>query len=89
MAEFEPDFRSLGRYLESGALYPALDAVAELVLSRARAYAAQHVETGEYLASLGMDHTHQGERVGVDVYSSDPKANIIEAEFHILGRAAG
>lgn len=55
-------------------IQPHLDRVAQQILGRARANAAAHAQTGEYMASLGV------QRAGIDrlVYSDDPAAAAIE-----------
>lgn len=88
-AEFEPDHAGLREYLLSGELYPALEEHAALIEARAHALASEHVLTGAYLRGIEIVRTRTDERVEVEVRATDRISAILEAAYHVMGRAAG
>lgn len=88
-ARFEPDYAAIGRYMTDGSLYPALEAPAREVYDRAKALASQHVDTGAYAESIDLVHSRTHYRVMIEVQATDPIAEVLEARYHVLGRAAG
>lgn len=89
MADFILNGAGLREYLLSNDLYPALEVEAAKVLARAKGLAASHVKTGHYMASFGVERGRTASRVHVRVINNDEAAAAIEAQQHILGRAAG
>jgi hypothetical protein len=89
VAEFEINRRGFREFLLSGQLYPALEAHAATVRARAESLAGSHVRTGKYLSSFSTERGRSASRVHVRVVNSDDAAAPIEAQQHILGRAAG
>lgn len=85
--DFEP--RDLGDVLNSPEVQAALYAQAEPILARAEAEALHHYRTGRYQSSFEIDRARWRGRVYLRVGNTDPIANILEARYHILGRAVG
>lgn len=92
MAWYEEDLGGLREYLRGVEVRRALFPAAVRVMGRAKSLAASHVRTGHYLASFryetGVSRGRRG-RSYVRVMNVHPAAAPIEAQQHILGRAAG
>lgn len=87
---FELNQAGVREYMLSGALYPALEAPALRISSRAKSLGAQHVETGDYDRGIEGPTRERGhDRVRVRVYATDEKSAILEARYHVMARAIG
>lgn len=87
MAEFRTDSAGLRAFLRSGDLYPALEAAARPIESRAKGNA--HVKSGQFRDSIHIERHLGTSRVTVRVVADSPGAAAIEARDRALGRAAG
>lgn len=87
MADFQPNRAGIREYLLSGDLYPALEAHAEPIKARAEALARAHYRTGDYERAFHVERSRARDRVRVRVVNDDEVAPILEARYHILGRA--
>ena len=80
----EAFFQRLGR---DPRVVAKCEEVALGIYRRARAGAAAHVDTGEYLGSFDVVRADRNGRVCILVRNTDWKALIIESRFGILARA--
>lgn len=86
-ATFEPNHAGLREYMLSADLAEALMPKTEPILARAKALAAQHERTGDYERSIHIERNRSTDRVRAQVVADDPKAEILEARYHFLGKA--
>lgn len=89
MAHFEPNNRGLAAILLDPALYQPLERIADPIEARWKAGAAQHYRTGSYFRSIHKERGRSRDRVRVRVVADDEVSAILEARYHIAGRAVG
>lgn len=89
-AQFTPNSAGLREYLLSGDLHPALLEAAVPIYARAKGLAAAHVRTGNYERGIQAPAKERSpDRVVVRVRATDPKSALVEARYHVMGRAIG
>jgi hypothetical protein len=89
MAEYEPDYVGLGAVLTDQWLYGALYAKAAEIMHRAQSEALRHFRTGDYQDNFKIEEGRHPSRVYVHVVNDNDVALLLEARYHILGRAVG
>lgn len=86
---FQRDSRGYRELLMDPMLYKGLAPEAAKIEARAKANAAPHYRTGAYEHSIHTELQHGHDRVRERVIADDDVAPILEARYHIIGRAAG
>lgn len=86
---FTPNSAGYRELLMSPELYRGLAGPAAEIEGRAKENASPHYRTGAYESSIHTERQVGRDRVRMRVIADDDVASILEARYHILGRAVG
>lgn len=89
MAEIEKMGRPPRELLHDAGVIAHCEGIARPIAARARAIAGEHVESGDYVRSIHIERHRGPTRTTMRVIADDPKASILEARYHVIGRSIG